>query len=137
MILAIALLLLREPAPQATPVDPVPREAAPQAPADVPGSREPTPQAEPDVIDLREVRTSCKPLHGRAYVFCREQGPGRTYAPGAAHPGPSSASGPCGMLAATRKRFGGDGPGACARYMRSRYGSWEKAERFHRANGYW
>lgn len=81
----------------------------------------------------------CGRYHGRAYIVCAESGghmPNGLPA-GRSHPGPSSASGPCGMLAQSRRAYGGDTLAACTRYMLDRYGSWARAERFHRAHGWW
>ena len=82
----------------------------------------------------------CGGFSGRAYVVCKESGLENMpegLAPGTPHAGPSTATGPCGMLRATREAYGGDGIGACTRYMQDRYGSWARAERFHRRRGFW
>lgn len=76
----------------------------------------------------------CSPYHGREFILCAESG-GNMHIGN--HPGPSSAAGPCGMLASTARRYGGYGMGACTRYMAARYGSWTAAERTHRARNYW
>lgn len=84
--------------------------------------------------------SGCGTYHARDYVICVESGPewmpnGRPA--GNQHPGRSSASGPCGMLAATRHKYHGDSLAACGRYMAVRYGTWASAERFHRRYGWW
>lgn len=96
--------------------------------------------ATPDTASGTSAHAGCGRYHGRAFIVCRESGPRHMpngLPAGTPHPGPSSASGPCGMLAATRARYGGDSLAACARYMRDRYGSWSAAERHHRAHGWW
>lgn len=83
---------------------------------------------------------ACDRHHGRNYIVCRESGPAhvpRGLPPGTAHPGRSSATGPCGMLAEARRRHGGDDLEACARYMLERYGTWEAAEAHERKRGWW
>lgn len=82
----------------------------------------------------------CGKFAGRDYVICKESGLENMplgLPPGAPHEGPSSASGPCGMVKASRIDYGGDSLEACTRYMKARYGSWEKAERFHRRRNWW
>ena len=75
----------------------------------------------------------CAHKHGRAYVVCAETGGNPRYMrDGVPHPGPSSATGPYGLLAATRRAYG-----TADRYMTARYGTWVRAERHHRANGWW
>lgn len=82
----------------------------------------------------------CGRYNGRDYVVCRESGPQHMpngLPPGTPHPGPSTATGPCGMLAATARRYGGDDLAACGRYARARYGNWAQAARHHRQTGWW
>jgi hypothetical protein len=82
----------------------------------------------------------CGQYHGRDYIICKESGENSLpygLPAGTPHHGPSSASGPCGMLAAARSKYGGDSLDACTRYMLDRYGSWERAERHHRHRNWW
>jgi hypothetical protein len=82
----------------------------------------------------------CNHYHGRDYIICRESGPQwmpNGLPPGTPHPGPSSATGPCGMTAANRRAHHGDNLVACHRYMRARYGTWQRAEAKHRQAGWW
>ena len=82
----------------------------------------------------------CGGYSGRSYIICKESGKENMphgLPPGTPHPGPSSASGPCGMLRSTRHAYGGDEMSACTRYMAKRYGTWAKAERFHRRRNFW
>lgn len=82
----------------------------------------------------------CGRYHGRAYIICAESGPENMpdgLPAGRPHPGPSSASGPCGMVAESRRNYGGDTLAACTRYMADRYGTWAHAEHVHRAQGWW
>jgi hypothetical protein len=90
--------------------------------------------------DSVSAKGKCSQYSGRNYIVCKESGPQHMpegLPEGYPHPGPSSAAGPCGMLKATRMKFGGSGLVHCGRYMRSRYGSWDRAEAFHRANNWW
>jgi len=82
----------------------------------------------------------CGGYSGRAYVICKESGVENMpdgLPPGAPHRGPSSASGPCGMVRTSRIDYGGDTLAACTRYMKARYGSWQRAEAHHRARNWW
>ena len=90
----------------------------------------------------RRTTRPCSSYHGRAYVICRESGPRHMpygLAAGVRHyPGTRmTAAGPCGLIRANQRRYGGSGLAACTRYMQDRYGSWRRAERFHRAKGWW
>lgn len=83
---------------------------------------------------------ACSKYSGRAYILCSEGGPQNMpngWPVGKAHSGASSASGPCGMLSDTRRRYGGDNMEACERYMKDVYGSWSAAERHHRKHNWW
>ena len=81
----------------------------------------------------------CRSRHGESYIRCAETGGQRRYAhDGAAHPGPSSASGAYGLLSSTRRAYGpGTDREIATRYMRARYHSWAAAERAHRAKAWW
>lgn len=78
---------------------------------------------------------------GEAYIIRRETGGQAKYKRDRTpHPGPSSASGPYGLLAGTRSDYhcGNVSDRECAtRYMLKRYGSWEKAAAYHRRIGHW
>ena len=82
-------------------------------------------------------KSGCRSYHGRQYVTCKEAWGSHFHSWGVSHPGRSSASGPCGLLASTRRQYGGDNPGACTRYMSNRYGSWTRAELHHRQMNWW
>lgn len=84
----------------------------------------------------------CTKYRHREYIICRESGPqwmphgmpaGKRHYPGTR----MTAAGPCGLIAANQRTYGGSGLAACGRYMRARYGTWERAERFHRLNNHW
>jgi hypothetical protein len=83
---------------------------------------------------------ACNRYHGMSYIICSESGPSHMpngLPSGVAHPGKSSASGPCGFLAKTRRRYGGDSLRHCHRYLNDRYRTPARAEQFHRRHNYW
>lgn len=89
-----------------------------------------------------EARSGCGRYAGEAYIRCVESAGNqpRYLRDRAPHPGPSSASGPYGLLDGTRRdyRCGHVSDRECAtRYMKSRYGSWAAAARAHRRKGWW
>lgn len=90
--------------------------------------------------------SGCGKYTGKNYVICKESR--FSYDDGEDHPGPSSASGPYGLLDGTRSAYRKDARGnvVCAysdddciaeNYVRRRYGSWEAAASFHRRNNWW
>lgn len=87
----------------------------------------------PAIAHAESIATTCDPLHGAAYIRCRETGnnPAK-YANGQPHPGPSSASGQYGLLDSTRRIYG-----TATNYMQQRYGSWVTAEAHERRYGWW
>lgn len=86
-------------------------------------------------------KVRCGQYHGRNFIICAESG--AQYLPYGLPPGKyhnrklSSASGPCGFLAATRKRYGGDTLRHCERYAMATYGSWERAVAHHKRMNWW
>ena len=84
-------------------------------------------------FSILSVLPQCRHEHNRQYIICAETGGNiNAYSHGEPHPGPSSASGLYGLLTSTRKQYG-----TAENYMEHRYGSWKKAEVFHRRNGWW
>ena len=90
--------------------------------------------------DAKASPQSCSSYTGRNYIICAESGPENMpngLPPGRRHGRKSTASGPCGFLAATRRVYGGDTLHHCTLYMEDRYGSWNSAYLFHRRNNFW
>ena len=84
-------------------------------------------------LSVLSIIPACNHKHGRQYVICAETGNNpNKYANGKPHPGPSSASGLYGLLSSTRRVYG-----TADNYMLKRYGSWSKAEMFHRHHNWW
>jgi hypothetical protein len=86
-------------------------------------------------------KNPCNKYSGRSYIICKESGPQHMphgLPAGTPHnPRLSTAAGPCGLLKANQRRYGGSGHAACNRYMADRYGSWQRAEQFHRSRNWW
>ena len=84
-------------------------------------------------LSILSILPQCRAKHGRQYIICAETGNNvAAYSNNQPHPGPSSASGLYGLLASTRRTYGN-----ADNYMEKRYGSWAKAEAFHRHHGWW
>ena len=82
--------------------------------------------------------SACHNYSGEQYIICTESN--FEYSDREPHPGPSSASGPYGLLNGTRRDFhcSNKTDRECATdYMLSRYGSWSAAENFHRKHRSW
>ena len=84
-------------------------------------------------LTIKSVLPQCHAKHGQQYIICAETGGNvSAYSRNQPHPGPSSARGLYGLLDATRRTYG-----TAENYMKHRYGSWAKAEAFHRRHGWW